>query len=70
MNQPKSSSKEEYEDCLPCRLTGAAAFSGLGIYAFREAFKLNKVASKQGTAVGLGVFGVVFLSAGLYRLAM
>ncbi|ORZ25286.1 hypothetical protein BCR42DRAFT_445075 [Absidia repens] len=62
--------KSEYKDCLPCKLTGAAAFSGLGGYALHEAWKLNKKPGKLNTAVGLGVFGVVFVSAGLYRLAI
>lgn len=54
----KAEKKEEYKDCLPCKLTGAAAFGGLGAYALREASKLHKMPGKQGTAVGLGVAGV------------
>ncbi|KAI8339395.1 hypothetical protein BC941DRAFT_420377 [Chlamydoabsidia padenii] len=50
--------KAEYKDCLPCKLTGAAAFSGLGGYALHEAWKLNKKPGKLNTAVGLGVVGV------------
>jgi len=57
-----------YKDCLPCKLTGAAAFSGIGVYALNEARKLQRVPSRQGTAVGMGVTGVLFLSAGIYRL--
>ncbi|KAI8393621.1 uncharacterized protein BYT42DRAFT_609401 [Radiomyces spectabilis] len=61
---------KKYEDCLPCKITGALAFGGLGGYALREANKLNKVAGKSNQAVGLGVAGVVFISAGLYRLML
>ncbi|KAH8551319.1 hypothetical protein BGW37DRAFT_493202 [Umbelopsis sp. PMI_123] len=47
-----------YKDCLPCKITGAAAFTGIGGYALNEARKLQRLPSKQGTAVGLGVTGV------------
>ncbi|CAO3682524.1 unnamed protein product [Umbelopsis ramanniana] len=57
-----------YKDCLPCKLTGAAAFTGIGGYALNEARKIRRIPSKQGTAVGFGVTGVLFISAGLYRL--
>jgi hypothetical protein len=51
-------SQPPYKDCLPCKLTGAAAFSGIGIYALNEAKKLQKMPSRQGAAVGIGVTGV------------
>ncbi|KAI9285633.1 hypothetical protein BC943DRAFT_359861 [Umbelopsis sp. AD052] len=57
-----------YKDCLPCKLTGAAAFTGIGGYALNEARKIHRIPSKQGTAIGFGVTGVLFISAGLYRL--
>ncbi|KAJ2959912.1 hypothetical protein NQZ79_g4693 [Umbelopsis isabellina] len=66
--------EKPYQDCLPCKLTGFAAFSGIGLYALNESRKMQKIPSRQGTAVGLGVTGVkrhyalVFLSAGVYRL--
>ncbi|KAL1919781.1 uncharacterized protein VTP21DRAFT_1712 [Calcarisporiella thermophila] len=60
-------SEREYQDCLPCRLTGSAAFTGLGIYAFYQA-NLPKANLKQPARVGLGVMGLVFISAGLFRL--
>lgn len=47
-----------YKDCLPCKLTGAAAFTGIGGYALNEARKIRRIPSKQGTAVGFGVTGV------------
>lgn len=45
-------------DCLPCKLTGALAFGGLGGYALREATIVNKLPGRVKTAVGLGVTGV------------
>ncbi|KAI7888961.1 uncharacterized protein EV154DRAFT_565861 [Mucor mucedo] len=62
--------EKEYVDCLPCKLTGAAAFGGLGGYALREATVVNKLPGRAKTAIGLGVTGVAFISAGLYRLTM
>ncbi|KAI8382914.1 hypothetical protein BD560DRAFT_444041 [Blakeslea trispora] len=59
-----------YQDCLPCKVTGALGFGGLGAYALREANTLGKMPGKSRTAVGLGVAGVVFISAGLYRLVL
>lgn len=47
-----------YKDCLPCKLTGAAAFSGIGFYALNEARKMQRLPMRQGTAVGMGVTGV------------
>ncbi|KAI8149554.1 hypothetical protein BJV82DRAFT_708412 [Fennellomyces sp. T-0311] len=68
--QQQLQKEQEYQDCLPCKLTGAGAFTGLGAYALREASKLQKVPGKQSTVVGLGVAGVVFVSAGIYRLIL
>ncbi|KAI7859769.1 hypothetical protein BDC45DRAFT_563814 [Circinella umbellata] len=68
--QESSKNQQEYQDCLPCKLTGAGAFGGLGAYALLEAQKIHKLPGKQSTAVGLGVVGVVFVSAGLYRLVI
>ncbi|KAI9261275.1 hypothetical protein EDC94DRAFT_659796 [Helicostylum pulchrum] len=70
--EEKTSQERErvYEDCLTCKLTGALAFGGLGAYALREASVVNKLPGRSKTAVGLGVAGVAFISAGLYRLTM
>ncbi|KAK9762572.1 hypothetical protein K7432_011568 [Basidiobolus ranarum] len=38
-NQPQV--KVVYEDCLPCKLTGAVAFTGIGGYLMYEASKLD-----------------------------
>ncbi|OBZ87186.1 hypothetical protein A0J61_04768 [Choanephora cucurbitarum] len=59
-----------YQDCLPCKVTGALGFGGLGAYALKEANTLSKMPGKSRTAVSLGVAGVVFISAGLYRLVL
>ena len=56
--QQPSQNKQEYQDCLPCKLTGAGAFGGLGVYALLEAQKVHKLPGKQSTAVGLGVAGI------------
>lgn len=50
--------KQEFQDCLPCKITGGLTFGGLGAYLLREANTLNKVPAKAKTAVGLGVGGV------------
>lgn len=47
-----------YEDCLPCKITGALGFGGLGAYALREATVVNKLPGRAKTAVGLGVTGI------------
>ncbi|CAO3678418.1 unnamed protein product [Rhizopus stolonifer] len=56
-----------YEDCFTCRFIGAAAFGGLGGYALHQANELKNVPGKAKTVIGLGVAGVVFISAGLFR---
>lgn len=45
-------------DCLPCKITGALGFTGLGAYALREARVVNKMPGRAKTAAGLGVAGV------------
>lgn len=50
--------EKPYQDCLPCKLTGFAAFSGIGLYALNESRKMQKIPSRQGTAVGMGVTGI------------
>lgn len=47
-----------YQDCLPCKITGALGFGGLGAYALKEAGVVNKMPGRAKTAVGLGVTGV------------
>ncbi|CDS05526.1 hypothetical protein LRAMOSA08054 [Lichtheimia ramosa] len=68
--QDQQEIKKEYQDCMSCKIIGATAFGGLGAYALREATKLQKKPGRQNAAVGVGVAGVVFLSAGIYRLLM
>lgn len=71
--------KDEYEDCMPCRLIGSAAFTGLGIYTYNSGRKqLNErelEILRSGSRFGIGArrFGLVGLSAalvgvGVYRL--
>ncbi|CAO3656643.1 unnamed protein product [Mucor hiemalis] len=53
-----ATTEKVYEDCLPCKITGALGFGGLGAYALREATVVNKLPGRAKTAVGLGVAGV------------
>ncbi|KAL0085458.1 hypothetical protein J3Q64DRAFT_1743740 [Phycomyces blakesleeanus] len=62
--------ENKYKDCLACKITGATAFSALGAYALKESSVMYKIPSKSGQAVGLGVIGTLFISAGLYRLIL
>ncbi|KAI9317500.1 hypothetical protein BX666DRAFT_1630913 [Dichotomocladium elegans] len=63
--QMQKADGNKYEDCFSCKIVGAGAFGGLGIYALREASKLQKIAGKQNSAVAVGVAGV-----SIYRLTM
>ncbi|KAI7901929.1 uncharacterized protein BX663DRAFT_512932 [Cokeromyces recurvatus] len=56
------------EDCLPCRLSGGAVGLGVGYFSLRKAMQLQRAAGNSNKAVALGVTGVMFASAGLYRL--
>ncbi|KAI8645890.1 hypothetical protein BD408DRAFT_429307 [Parasitella parasitica] len=73
-NMPKNStirdtSKMKKEDCLPCRLSGGAVGLGTGYFSLRKAMQLQRAgAHNPNKAVALGVTGVIFTSAGLYRL--
>ncbi|KAI9031597.1 hypothetical protein CLU79DRAFT_262896 [Phycomyces nitens] len=62
--------QEKYKDCLSCKITGASAFTLLGLYALKESSVIYKIPTKSGQAVGLGVIGTMFISAGLYRLVL
>ncbi|KAJ1509803.1 hypothetical protein HMI54_002102 [Coelomomyces lativittatus] len=53
--------EKEYQDCLPCKLTGALLFSGLAVYSFYQtssmssvAFPLSKYQKLSRLGVGLG----------------
>lgn len=56
------------DDCVFCRITGTAVGLGAGYIALNKSMQLQKTAGITNKAVGLGVAGVVFTSAGLYRL--
>ncbi|ORY26518.1 hypothetical protein BCR39DRAFT_541105 [Naematelia encephala] len=63
------------EDCLACRLTGAATFSAIGVYALYEANKQGAFARVRPKGSPLGAsftvaIGVVFLSLGCGRLVI
>ncbi|KAI9222074.1 hypothetical protein BC828DRAFT_404348 [Blastocladiella britannica] len=56
-------------DCLPCRLTGSAAFGGLAGYSFYQATMapgFEKLPMNR--RVAMGVLGVCFASASIARL--
>ncbi|CCD31338.1 mitochondrial DUF4536, human DMAC1 ortholog, possibly has a general role in mitochondrial complex assembly [Schizosaccharomyces pombe] len=58
---------EQY-DCLPCRLVGAGAFTGLGIYAYSQSrIPLNTPNYKLKR---FGILGMAygFILTGVYRL--
>ncbi|KAI9487160.1 MAG: hypothetical protein EXX96DRAFT_646866 [Benjaminiella poitrasii] len=59
---------QQREDCLPCRLSGGAVGLGIGYFSLRKAMQLQKTVGNSNKAVALGVTGVMFASAGLYRL--
>jgi hypothetical protein len=64
------------KDCLPCRLTGAATFGGVGTYALYLAHQdgaFSKIRRKGGSVVGSRlqvILGVTFLGLGLGRLVV
>ncbi|RIB27770.1 hypothetical protein C2G38_2239921 [Gigaspora rosea] len=72
-SQPQQPRQSEYKDCISCKLVGSVTFIGLGSYAIYHSIKPQNVAiglsrSVQFKKVGLGVFGIVNIFAGLYRL--
>lgn len=64
------------KDCLPCRLTGAATFGGVGTYAMYMAYQdgaFDKVRRKGGSVVKgrlQVLLGVTFMGLGLGRLVL
>jgi hypothetical protein len=70
--------QDQYEDCLSCRITGSAAFMGLGVYSYytgmrnlkqqekaimRSASKY-KMGSRQ---LGIATLSASLIGVGLYR---
>ncbi|KAL2045171.1 hypothetical protein N7G274_002252 [Stereocaulon virgatum] len=83
LQQPEKLSKvleEDKDDCLACRLTGAAAFIGLGGYIYYSgktqiAARSKEIARKSGSLgsvrarmMGSGLLSLSFVGMGLYRL--
>ncbi|RKP04585.1 hypothetical protein THASP1DRAFT_33629 [Thamnocephalis sphaerospora] len=60
--------EQPVQDCAACRLTGAAAFTGAGVYLLWESRRLPSNLAARRT--GLGIAGLVAISAGVYRLLM
>ncbi|KAF8461942.1 hypothetical protein BDZ91DRAFT_850893 [Kalaharituber pfeilii] len=72
---------EQFQDCLPCRIIGSAAFIGLGTYTFFNGRKqlredvLKQAIEKSGSNFGLAarratIHGIAasLVGLGLYRL--
>ncbi|KAF1825323.1 uncharacterized protein K489DRAFT_301066, partial [Dissoconium aciculare CBS 342.82] len=66
-------------DCLPCRLMGSAAFTGLGIYSYasgmsqlqKQKHEILKAKSRFGMGARKGgIFGIsaILVAMGVYRL--
>lgn len=83
LNQPEPLSstlaRDKVEDCLPCRVTGAAAFIGLGAYSYfsghAQLRQQEAKILKSGTRLGMksrqiGITGIAMslVGLGLYRL--
>ncbi|EME46250.1 hypothetical protein DOTSEDRAFT_127204 [Dothistroma septosporum NZE10] len=71
--------QSQYDDCLPCRLMGSAAFTGLGIYTWHSGMKQLREREyeivKSGTRFGVQarkgailVTSAVMVGLGVYRL--
>lgn len=83
LNQPEplqsALARDKPDDCLPCRVTGAAAFIGLGAYSYfsghaqlrQQEAKILKSGSMLGIrSRQMGITGIAasLLGLGLYRL--
>ncbi|KAK4694117.1 hypothetical protein P7C71_g3413, partial [Lecanoromycetidae sp. Uapishka_2] len=83
LQQPEKLSKilkEDQYDCLSCRLTGAAAFIGLGGYIWfsgkRQLAERSDIIAKRGGVLGglrarvagTAILSSTFVGMGLYRL--
>lgn len=68
--------KPKMKDCLACRLTGAAAFGGIGAYALYQSKAMGTFKTKRPPGGPLvagqasAVLGLVFISLGLGRLIL
>ncbi|KXS09305.1 hypothetical protein M427DRAFT_64342 [Gonapodya prolifera JEL478] len=68
---PSTSNTQNPHDCLPCRVTGFATFSGLGAYLLYEARIVSRAGGGNVLArrATLGAFGLGSVLLGMYRLA-
>ncbi|EPX73748.1 uncharacterized protein SOCG_02966 [Schizosaccharomyces octosporus yFS286] len=60
--------KFEQYDCLPCRLVGATAFTGLGVYAYWQSNIPRGTPFYRTRRLGILSLATGFVGAGLYRL--
>ncbi|KAF2092235.1 hypothetical protein K490DRAFT_30957 [Saccharata proteae CBS 121410] len=74
-----SEQKKEFEDCTPCRILGASAFIGLGVFSYVSGhsqltqqqaaiLKSNSIFGMRSRRNGITGLASVFLGLGLYRL--
>lgn len=83
LNDSLSTQRNEYDDCMPCRLMGSAAFTGLGVYTYysgRKQLNERKAEIERQVARGMTRFGLgarrastvaisaVLVAVGAYRL--
>ncbi|KAE8445322.1 hypothetical protein EG329_013560 [Mollisiaceae sp. DMI_Dod_QoI] len=61
--------KDKVEDCTPCRLTGAAAFMGLGAYSYFSGHSQLK-AQQAKILASKSMFGMKSRQAGITGIAM
>ncbi|KAG5461875.1 MAG: hypothetical protein BJ554DRAFT_5868 [Olpidium bornovanus] len=57
---------DRVDDCLACRLTGAAALSSSAVFVFLERRRMDRAFRTSRAA--LGVAGTALLAGGIYRL--
>ncbi|KAK3714427.1 hypothetical protein LTR37_007733 [Vermiconidia calcicola] len=74
-----SQQQDQYEDCMPCRLMGSAAFTGLGFYTYysgrKQLLKRKHEIMRSGSRFGIaarkaGLVGMstVLVGVGAWRL--
>jgi len=61
--------KDNVEDCMPCRITGAAAFMGLGAYSYFSGHSQLK-AQQAKILQSKSIFGMKSRQAGITGIAL
>ncbi|PRP78219.1 hypothetical protein PROFUN_13972 [Planoprotostelium fungivorum] len=55
MNQEETKRKEQFQDCLGCKLTGAAGMTGLGYAAWSQRTMMTGASRHFFSVLGIGV---------------